>query len=97
MIRSFLFPAVALLLAPAAAIAAPAGADPVDAEALYEQDCTRCHGPEVYTREDRRVDSFEALHQQVRMCEQNLDLTWFDDQVDAVTELLNREYYGFDR
>ncbi|WP_462319809.1 c-type cytochrome [Halochromatium sp.] len=70
--------------------------DQVDAQALFEQNCTSCHGSEVYTREDRRIDSLDALHSQVRMCEQNLGLTWFDDQVDAVTQLLNREYYKFE-
>jgi len=67
----------------------------VDAPVLLEQNCTSCHGSEVYTREDRRVNSLDALHGQVRMCEQNLGLTWFDDQVEGVTALLNREYYKF--
>lgn len=70
--------------------------DTVDAKALFDQNCTSCHGSEVYTREDRRINSLDALHGQVRMCEQNLGLTWFDDQVDAVTALLNREYYNFE-
>jgi mono/diheme cytochrome c family protein len=70
--------------------------DTVNAQALVEQNCTSCHGSEVYTRSDRRVDSLDALHSQVRMCEQNLGLTWFDDQVDAVSALLNREYYRFE-
>jgi hypothetical protein len=67
----------------------------VDGAALHAQNCTSCHGNEVYTRDDRRVQSLDALHGQVRMCEQNLGLTWFDDQVDAVTTLLNREFYKF--
>jgi hypothetical protein len=71
--------------------------DAVDAQALVQENCTSCHGTEVYTRSDRRVNSFDALHSQVRMCEQNLGLTWFDDQVDAVTTLLNDKYYEFDR
>ncbi|MCF7994841.1 MAG: cytochrome c [Chromatiaceae bacterium] len=70
--------------------------DAVDAQALFDQNCTSCHGSEVYTRDDRRIGSLDALHGQVRMCEQNLNLTWFDDQVDAVTALLNREYYKFE-
>ncbi len=67
----------------------------IDAQALVDRNCTSCHGTEVYTRDERRVESFDALHSQVRMCEQNLELTWFDDQIDAVTTLLNREYYNF--
>jgi len=69
----------------------------VDAQELVQENCTRCHGTDVYTRSDRRVNSFDALHSQVRMCEQNLGLTWFDDKVDAVTALLNEKYYKFER
>ena len=87
----------AVLLMPALALAATGSdsSDSVDAQALYDQNCTRCHGPEVYTRADRRIDSLHGLQQQVRMCQQNLDLTWFDDQIDAVASLLNRKYYHF--
>jgi len=88
---SILLPTLALALAiPGIVLASP------DAEALHEEHCVSCHGSEVYTREDRRVQSREALASQVRMCEQNLGLTWFDDDVDAVTRLLNQKYYQFD-
>jgi hypothetical protein len=72
-------------------------ADSVDAQALVTDHCTRCHGSEIYTRENRRVTSLPALHTQVRMCEQNLGLTWFDNQIDAVANLLNTQFYKFDR
>ncbi len=29
------------------------------------------------------------------MCEQNLGLKWFDDEVNSVATLLNKEYYKF--
>jgi len=86
-----------LILVPVLSTAAePAASGSVDAQALYDANCTKCHGPEVYTRDDRRIESLDALHGQVRTCEQNLELTWFDDQVDAVASLLNRKYYKFD-
>lgn len=84
-----------LLLALALAIPGIVRASP-DATALYDAHCVACHGTEVYTREDRRVQSREELATQVRMCEQNLGLTWFDDDVDAVARLLNEQYYQFD-
>jgi hypothetical protein len=90
--------AAALVLAPALALAASATADTgsADARALYDANCVKCHGPEVYTRADRRIQSLDALHGQVRMCEQNLGLKWFDDEIKGVASLLNREYYKFD-
>ena len=88
---------VALAFATAIATTPPAIAATVDATALVKEHCSSCHGSEVYTREDRRVRSLAALHTQVRMCEQNLGLTWFDDQIDAVANLLNTQFYRFDR
>jgi mono/diheme cytochrome c family protein len=63
---------------------------------LNDQHCVKCHGSEVYTRPDRRVKSLEGLHKQVRFCEQNLGLTWFDDQINSTASYLNQEYYKFD-
>jgi CxxC motif-containing protein (DUF1111 family) len=63
---------------------------------LNDEHCVKCHGSEVYTRQDRRVNSLSALHQQVRFCEQNLGLTWFDEDIDNTTTYLNQEYYHFD-
>lgn len=77
----------------------PAMAEDIDmseAEGLLNQNCTQCHGSDVYLRADRRVQSLDGLHSQVRMCEQNLGLTWFDDQVNGVASLLNQRYYKFD-
>jgi mono/diheme cytochrome c family protein len=90
-LRALLVVAFAGLAATLAAVADEAA----DAHQLYEDNCLKCHGSEVYTRADRKVNSLPALQTQVRMCEQNLGLTWFDEQVDAVASLLNKEYYKF--
>lgn len=86
--RLSLFVALAVAWAPNAI--ADAG------EALHEEHCTRCHGSEVYTREDRNVHSLAGLEAQVRRCDQNLGLTWFDDEVSQVTGYLNDHYYKFE-
>lgn len=82
------------LFAVVALFAPVAGAAP-DAAALHQQHRVACHGSDVYTRAERRVTSLPGLGTQVRMCEQNLGLKWFDEDVDAVVGLLNREYYRF--
>ena len=93
--RNAIAPALTLLLAPALLWVGPAtaGSDTPNAQALYEQHCTRCHGPEVYTRPDRKVTSFAALGKQVRQCETMLELRWFDEDVDAVANYLNDKFY----
>jgi len=70
-------------------------AEDSNAQELYDQNCVSCHGSEVYTRKDRMVGSLDQLEQQVRRCDANLGLRWFDDEVSAVTKLLNDNYYHF--
>lgn len=63
---------------------------------LYtEANCTKCHGPEKYTSKDRKVQSLSTLKTFVQGCATNLSLSWFEDEVDAVTAYLNKEYYKF--
>ncbi|MGD2020564.1 MAG: cytochrome c [Thiohalocapsa sp.] len=86
-----LFAAGALLTAVSAG-AAEGG----DAHALIEKNCTSCHGSEMYTRPDRKIDSFSALETQVEACNTNLDTGMFPEEVKAVATLLNEEYYKFE-
>ena len=67
----------------------------VDAHALHEQSCVKCHGTDVYTRSDRKVTSYEGLERQVRRCETALGLRWFDEDIAAMTSYLNQKYYRF--
>jgi len=69
---------------------------------LHQQSCTACHGKmtggdgsTLYTRSNRRVNSLDALNAQVRRCESNLELKWFDEDINSVSEYLNAEYYKF--
>lgn len=63
----------------------------------HQQNCLSCHGSEVYTREDRRVQSRKGLSAQVQRCQLSLNLNWFDDEVENTAEYLNREYYHFNK
>ena len=85
--------AIALL---SLACAGSAAASPAPGEPLYEAHCLGCHGPEVYTREDRKVTSLPGLHRQVQRCELALGLRWFDDEIGAVADYLNQSYYRFE-
>ena len=71
-------------------------ADLAKGEALVDENCVRCHGTDVYTREHRRITSLPGLHNQVQRCEQMLGLTWFDEDIDNVAGYLNQQYYKFD-
>jgi len=64
-------------------------------EQAHSEHCVKCHTDSVYTREDRRVKSIDALAKQVRRCRDNIGITWFDEDTDAVVQFLNQKYYKF--
>ena len=66
-----------------------------DGRVLHNENCLRCHQPDIYIREDRLVKNLKHLRSQVQFCESSNDLFWFEEEVDAVTDYLNLEYYLF--
>ncbi|MEE9494275.1 MAG: cytochrome c [Gammaproteobacteria bacterium] len=64
-------------------------------KALHEKACTSCHGSEVYTREDRKMQSLDSLKSQVARCNANTRAGWFDDEMESVTNFLNDSFYHF--
>jgi mono/diheme cytochrome c family protein len=69
---------------------------------LYQANCISCHASmfdgkagEIFTRKDRKVKTLEGLKARVQTCATNLNLQWFDEEVDDVTTYLNQEFYHF--
>lgn len=90
----FALPGLLLMLVALPASAADP-ADPQEGRQLVDSNCNSCHQSEVYTRKNRRVKDLDQLRTQVRRCEFSLDLRWFDDQIENVTNYLNEQYYKF--
>lgn len=65
------------------------------AKKFHQASCTGCHDSNVYTREQRRVDSLPRLESQVRMCDANLGNNLFDEDIQSLTNYLNDNYYHF--
>jgi mono/diheme cytochrome c family protein len=63
---------------------------------LHQDNCLRCHQPEIYERPERTVKTLKHLRSQVLFCAVNNDIEWFDEEVDDVTDYLNTFYYQFD-
>jgi mono/diheme cytochrome c family protein len=87
-----------LLLLPTAVTAA----DAEKGKNLHAQHCVGCHAgltagepDRLYTRSDRKVKTLDGLREQVRRCELNLGLKWFDEDIDSVTTYLNGTFYRF--
>ncbi len=70
--------------------------DPVaHGEKAHKNHCYKCHGDEMYTRDNRFVKSIDALSKQVIRCKDGSDIPWFDEDADAVVQFLNKKYYRF--
>lgn len=67
-----------------------------DGKLLHDEHCVKCHGVEIYTREDRIVNNFRELAERVRQCELSNELIWFDEEINAVIDYLNAAYYKFE-
>ena len=68
-----------------------------DAAAYHQAECTRCHGTEVYTRDNRRVQSFPMLQAQVERCDANLAKKLFPEDLAQLVDYLNDNYYKFNQ
>ncbi len=69
---------------------------------LHDENCISCHksmqggdGSGIYTREDRRIDSFAALTKQVKRCKTSLGVSWPEHQIEDVIAYLNDSFYKF--
>ena len=63
------------------------------AQTLHDTYCRACHGPEVYTRQNRLANDFAGVRAQVKLWQGNAGLHWSDADIDAVAADLATRYY----
>ena len=63
--------------------------------ALYENHCQYCHESWAHERDGRTVNSRAALRQRVTAWSVHSSLEWTDDEIDDVTDYLDRRFYQF--
>ena len=78
------------------AVSPAAVADAARGKTLHDEQCTKCHGTDVYTRSDRFIKNREALVKQVQRCQLSAGAQWFDEDVNDVVEYLNATFYKFE-
>lgn len=68
---------------------------------LHEEHCSNCHksphDKAFYTREDRKVQSYEKLQGMVRMCDSSLGTQLFDEDMEQIGDYLNTSFYKFSK
>ncbi len=81
-----------------------AAGNPALGKAMVEKNCIACHasqyggdGSGIYTREYRKVNTSAGLIAQIRVCNTNLGMKWFEDEELNVASYLNKTYYKFEK
>ena len=65
-------------------------------EQLHNEKCLSCHTTDVYTREDRRIKTMQALSSQVNNCMKGpAKAEWSEIETSSVIEYLNQKFYKF--
>jgi len=81
--------------------------DPERGRELHRENCIQCHasmqngiygadGTGIYIRDNRRIESLEALYNQVRRCKTSLGVPWPESQIEDVVTYLNQNFYKFE-
>lgn len=66
-----------------------------DLDRLMVEQCSSCHGPEVYTRPDRIVKDMGQLHNQLQRCNHALTEKMSAETISRLADYLNTKYYKF--
>lgn len=66
-----------------------------DVETLLVEQCSSCHGNEVYTRPNRRVNNLMDLEKQLHRCNHVIAEKMDNNTVTEVMDFLNKRYYKF--
>jgi len=62
-------------------------------QALYENHCRLCHESWAHQREGSHITTLQSLRERVAAWSIHSGLGWGDDEVDDVTDYLNRNFY----
>ena len=88
-------PCVLLALLISSANAAPLPGDGANGKRLYDANCMGCHDTSVLTRNDRVVQSFEALKEQLASCTHTADKEFSESEAQDLLKYLNDQFYHF--
>lgn len=84
-----------ILLMPSAHAASLPG-DSASGMRLLDAHCMTCHQTDVFTRKDRRVQSLDALKQQLTSCTHMAEQEFSRSEMQDLLKYLNDQFYHFD-
>ena len=63
----------------------------------HEAKCQKCHTPDDYTSNKRKVKDFSKLQWRVKRCDFTMNAGWFKEDMADVVHYLNSSFYKFKR
>ena len=77
-------------------LARPASsADSAEGKKLHDANCTKCHSTSVYTRQNRKIKSLDALNERIIACTHAAQVTLTDAEQKSIVQYLNEQFYKF--
>lgn len=92
--KSILFASLLILLTPSAYAASLPG-DSANGKRLLGAHCTECHQTDIFTRKDRKVQSLDALKEQLVACSHAAKADFSASEMQDLLKYLNDEFYHF--
>ena len=77
------------------AYAASLPGDRANGKRLHDANCRRCHDTSVFTRQDRNVESLDALKTQLASCTHMANKKFSESETQDLLAYLNDQFYHF--
>ena len=93
--KTFIYASLLILLAPSAYAASLPG-DSVNGKRLLDANCMACHQTDIFTRNDRQVQSLDALKEQLVACSHAAKKEFSASEMQDLLRYLNDQFYHFE-
>jgi cytochrome c553 len=93
--KSILCASLLILLMPSAYAASLPG-DAANGKSLFDAHCTKCHQTDIFTRKDRKIQSLDALKEQLVGCAHAAKVDFSTSEMQDLLKYLNDRFYHFD-
>jgi mono/diheme cytochrome c family protein len=93
--KGILCASLLILLMPSAYAASLQG-DSAEGKHLFDAHCMECHQTDIFTRKDRKVQSLDALKEQLVACSHAAKVEFSASEMQDLLKYLNDQFYHFD-
>jgi mono/diheme cytochrome c family protein len=93
--KTIIYASLLALLAPSAYAASLPG-DSANGQRLLDANCMTCHQTDIFTRKDRKVQSLDALKDQLVACSHAAKKDFSASEMQDLLKYLNDQFYHFD-